>query len=88
MAFCLVIMALSGIIIFVLAPVEDENKPFDATEIIVYRKRSRISLCILTAMSVIFLLADNTPIASCIIVSVMVVSVMLVLGKIKNLRRN
>jgi accessory gene regulator B len=40
-AACLIAVAVARITVLVLAPVEDENKPLDETETVVYRKRSR-----------------------------------------------
>lgn len=72
---------LAGIIIFILAPVETANKPLDHTELSVYRKRTRIILlsdiCIIT----ILLAFDLNSIALCIGVALMVLSFMVVLGK-------
>ena len=72
---------LAGIIIFILAPVETANKPLDHTELSVYRKRTRIILlsdiCIIT----ILLAFDLNSIALCMGVALMVLSFMVVLGK-------
>lgn len=81
---CLIITFLSGVIIFVLAPVEDHNKPLDEIEQKEYRKRSiLIYLCLFSA-TLAFLLIQQIEISAVITVSISIASVMLVAGKVKN----
>jgi len=84
--FSLVIMALSIAVVFFLAPVEDENKPLDAIEIKVYRRRSRIVLVILSAVAIFFFILDNTPLLNCFSIAVATSAVMLIAGVVKNKR--
>lgn len=81
---CMIVLITSDIIIFKLAPVEDENKPLDDLEVAVYQHRSRIVCGTLTIISLFFLLINRIEISNCIMMSVMVVAVMLVLGKVRN----
>ena len=49
---CMLVVLASGSVVFKLAPVEDENKPLDDVEVVVYRHRSRIICGVLaTAVS-------------------------------------
>ena len=82
---CFIIITIASVIIFALAPVEDENKPLDQTERAVYTKRTRIILSILIGLAVLFWYINVKQISICIIVSLGMLSIMLVLGKIKNL---
>ncbi len=80
---CLGTALLAGLIIFILSPVEDINKPLDQMEIVVYKKSTR-TILVLELLLVLLLLALklNEPL-SCIAVSLLALSVMLVLGKLK-----
>ena len=83
-ALCLPLIALSGAVIFILAPVEDENKPLDDLEIVVYKKRARIIYCILAAAAALALPAGYLPASACITISIFASAVMVLLGGIKN----
>lgn len=80
-AICMFVVLISGGIIFKLAPVEDENKPLDDVEVVVYRHRSRIIYGGFTILVSILLLINESEMASCITVSILAVSVMLILGE-------
>ncbi|HHX60056.1 MAG TPA: accessory gene regulator B family protein [Epulopiscium sp.] len=82
---CFIIMTIASIIIFVLAPVEDGNKPLDDVEQTVYKKRTNIILSILIGLTVLFWVISLKQISICISVSLGTLSIMLMLGKIKNL---
>lgn len=81
---CVFIIFVSGSIVFKLAPVEDENKPLDDVEVVVYSQRSRIIYGILTLVATIFLLINRIDMASCIVMSILAESVMLLLGEARN----
>lgn len=81
---CILVVLVSGSVIFKLAPVEDKNKPLDDVEVVVYKYRSRIICGVLTIVVSILLLINESEIASCITVSFLAVSVMLILGVVKN----
>ena len=81
---CTFIVLTSIIVVFKLAPVEDENKPFDDIEIVVYRHRSRIICSILVIITFLLLLTNQIEIAICITISILTTSVMLILGYIRN----
>lgn len=84
---CLVMLLLSDMVIFILAPVEDENKPLDEKEQMVYKQRTHIILLFLSAMILFFLLIGRIQLASNITISVLASAIMLILGKIKNIMR-
>lgn len=81
----LIILLASIYLVFLLAPVEDENKPLDELEQRVYKKRSRIVVSALTLLAVLFIVVEQLQIANCIIISILAVAIMLILGKIKNI---
>jgi len=82
-ALLFIMASVSGATIFMFAPVGDENKPLDAMETKVFKKRARIILlaeigliCLLLALGLIF-------IAVCVVVSVSFVALTVALGKKK-----
>lgn len=81
---CSAITAGAAIIIFMLAPVQDNNKPLDEMEIKVYKKRSRIILCMLIAAVILLMCFSLTHISGCIAIALGALSLILVVGKIKN----
>lgn len=78
----LTLLGISVTIIFLLAPVEDQNKPLDETEQRVYKKRSRRIAVILSATAISFLVLNLYSITCCIIIAVMASAVMLVLERV------
>lgn len=81
---CCIMLLCSGVCIFVLAPVENHNKPLDDMELAVYGRRARW-ITVLEIM--IALLCDRLglqDILMCLSVSLVIMSVMLILGAIKN----
>ena len=81
---CIFIVLASGSVVYKLAPVEDENKPLDDVEVAVYRHRSRIVCGVLAIAVLLLLLINEIEMASCIAVSILAASVMLVLGQVRN----
>ncbi len=79
-----VILAVATLIVFVLSPVEDRNKPLDEIEYKVFKKRTMlITAAELTVALLLKLLTlDNLFVA--VIYSFVVLSLMLVSGKVKN----
>lgn len=76
-----------SIIILILSPVEDGNKPLEDIEIEVFKKRANIHLGILILIILISRLIGSGRISQCIIISLFMISIMLILGKIKNMIR-
>lgn len=75
---------ISVVIIFKLAPIEDSNKPLEPIEVSLYKKRARVILLIETSLLFILKTLNFYQISLCILTAHMALSVMLVLGKIKN----
>lgn len=75
---------IASLIIFIIAPVETSNKPLDHLELSMYKKRTRIILFSDICIIAILLAFDLNSIALCIGVALMVLSFMVVLGKISN----
>ena len=83
---CCVIMLIAGLIVFImLAPVEYKNKPLDEDEIHIYRKRSFAVLLIEICVWLIFVLFIHK-FKQVIPIVIFTEALMLLLGKIKNIR--
>lgn len=80
---CIVGIIVSSIGIFLLAPVEDENKPFSEKEQIQFKKTTRTLLFAELFFVVIAFIFDFKIIYTCIFMSFVTLGVMLILGKIK-----
>ena len=76
----------AGIIIFWLAPVEDLNKPLRQIEIVIYKRRARFLFVLLLILTFLFWFAGKEQISVSILMALQVVSVMLILGVLKNSR--
>ncbi len=80
---CGVLVGIGTVICFVLAPTEDNNKPLDATEQKVYKKRTYIILIFeLCIASLSVFVSKSVFLAICM--AIFTESVMLLLGRIKN----
>ncbi|MGN9165753.1 accessory gene regulator ArgB-like protein [Tissierellaceae bacterium HCP3S3_D8] len=79
----LAIASISGVIVYVLAPVEDKNKPLDDIENKVYKRRTRIILAIeILAVLVLYILGFKE--ASLVIsVAILMLSLMMIGGRLK-----
>lgn len=75
-----------GVIIALLSPIEDRNKPLDELEVKVYRRRAIAVFCVETALMIGLILLNLHRFALCVIWAVAVSCAMVVLGKIKNER--
>ena len=81
---CCILTILSISVIFILAPVQDENKLLDETEKKIFKKLSRvISLLYRLTIFLLFLFNKNE-LAYCVVISLFTLTIMLVLGKIRN----
>lgn len=81
-SICITISMVFASIIFFLSPVEDTNKPLDAAEVKVYRRKARMILGIELGVLVLLITLGTKVIVSCIAISLLVQCVMLILGKI------
>ncbi len=77
------ISIISGLIIYILSPVEDINKPLDAAEVKAYREKARIILTFELSVLVVLVVLGESNVTECVVVSLFALSLMLVLGKIK-----
>lgn len=76
--------AIASIIIFNLAPVEDKNKPLCQLEQAVFKKQTNIILRNLLGLIILLWFIGLKQVSICISVALLVLSIMLILGKIKN----
>ncbi len=81
---CLMITAVSSMVILLMAPVEDTNKPLDQKEKEIFKKQTNIVLAILIGFVLFFWLMGGRQVPICIVMAIWMVSAMLVLGRIKN----
>jgi len=84
---CFIIVLVSSILIFKLAPVEDSNKPLDQKEKVIFKKQVNTNLSILIGCILFFWLIGGDQISIIIAVGIFMVAIMLAFGKIKNVRR-
>lgn len=76
----------SLIIIFILAPVEDENKLLGKIEIVIYRKKSRIILLIIFLWFVVAFFTEFFSMVKFISLALTTLGILLLIGKVKNLK--
>ena len=77
------LLLFSYLIIFILAPVEDSNKPLDKEEAKVYKRRTRLILGIETLIILLLMVFALHQIIVVISVSMFALACMLVIGKVK-----
>ena len=80
---CIALLVFASIIILLLSPVEDKNKPLDKLEKRIYKKRTLIILGIEVLIILLFLVIDILSISFCMVIALFSLSIMLVLGRIK-----
>ena len=73
----LVITFISGAIIFIFAPMGDENKPLDEIETKVFRKRTRIILFVEIGLICLLMILNLNFIAVCLNIAVFYASIMI-----------
>lgn len=76
--------ALSIIVVFILSPVEDKNKPLDEIEYKVYKKRAILITIAEILLSILLKMIGLDNIFIAVVYSFIVLSVMLIAGMIKN----
>lgn len=74
----------SSIVILKLSPVEDENKPLDSLEVVVFRKKAIGAYILLSLLCLLFWFFKLIELLICAILALFVLSIMLILGEIKN----
>ena len=83
---CLCVLLCIGLVLYKLAPVENPNRPFREIEFKVFKKRTRIIAVALSCSAILFWIVGIKQIAVSIIMALLMVSVMLILGVLKNNR--
>ena len=81
-SICLII--LSSIIIIVLSPVEDSNKPLDEKEIVIYKKRTLVVWAAELSLYIFFETIDMVKYSVVFTYVFGIMGLMLLLGKMKN----
>lgn len=79
-----IVLILTGVVIWLLAPVEDANKPLDQLERKVYGRKARIYMVVLAGLAVVLWFAELKQSSLSIVMALGVASVMLIFGAIKN----
>jgi accessory gene regulator B len=72
-------------VIYVLSPVQDANKPLDAAEVKLYKKRTKIVLCIEFCVLLIFLYFELNSAALILNLTLVLVCLSVCAGALKNL---
>jgi accessory gene regulator B len=78
----IMISIITGLVIYILSPVEDSNKPLDATEVMVYGKNAKSIFIIELCMLILLTVLSMNNVAECIAASLLAMNFMLLLGKI------
>ena len=79
-----VILAATSLVVFILSPVEDNNKPLDMIEQSVYKKRAIVISLVELLLSILLKTLGLDSLFVAIVYSYTVLSIMLIAGKIKN----
>lgn len=80
----IIILVVSGLIIWCLAPVETETEPLDEIECTVYKKRTRIACIVEAAIFICLLCFAGETYAAAIALGVWTEALMLLIGVCKN----
>ena len=78
------VLFVAALIVIILSPVEDKNKPLDEIEHRVYKKRAVIIAAAEIAVSVVFKLTGLNSLFVAVVYSFAVLGFMLIIGTIKN----
>lgn len=79
-----VVLAAAASVVLILSPVEDRNKPLDETEHKVYKRRTVLIMTVELVIALLLKLAVLDTLFVAIVYSFIVLSLMLVTGKVKN----
>ncbi|MDW5300056.1 MAG: accessory gene regulator B family protein [Sedimentibacter sp.] len=77
----IMISIISGLVIYILSPVEDSNKPLDSAEVKVYGKKARMILGFEFGVLILLIVFGENSVAECMSVSLFTLGVMLVMGE-------
>lgn len=78
------VLSASALVVIILAPVEDSNKPLDETEHKVYKKRTMLIAATELIVALLLKLLISGSLSVAIVYSFVVLSLMLIAGKVKN----
>ncbi len=79
-----VLLAVAALIIIILSPVEDKNKPLDEKEHKIYKKRAAIILTVEFVICFVFKLVNLDSLFVTIVYSFIILAFMLITGQVKN----
>ena len=77
-----------SLIIFLFSPIEDKNKPLDASEQLVYQKRTRFYLIVEVVLDIVMMSLGFKVLYEPISISLFCLGILVALGKVKNVIRN
>lgn len=81
--FGVLLSAISGILIFILAPVANDVKPLEAVEVKIYKNKARKIFVIEFAIAIIAEMLGQNSIFNTIVLSISTTSILLALGYLK-----
>lgn len=81
------LLAVSSVIIFIFAPVETKNNPLDESERRVFKRRTRIVLCVEIAVFAALLFFNHDQIAGTVALGAFTEGLMILAGFFKNKRK-
>ena len=79
-----IIVVISSVVIFILAPVEDLNKPLDEKEQAVYKKRTYMVAALECSIFIIALCINTEGLSICVMWVFSIMAAILLIGNIKN----
>lgn len=82
---CIIMFLISCIAILLIAPVEDSNKPLDDLEKKVYKRRTMMIVTVETVVFMVSILLNADSIYQCLVWVYISMTVMLYMGKCKNI---
>lgn len=85
---CLLILIVTGFIIALFAPVQDSNRPLNDKEIIKFTRKAREILFAEIIICFVSLFFNIAIVYKSIVFSLITLSIMLIMGKVKNINEN
>lgn len=83
-----IIAIINGIIIFIIAPVEDSNNPFDQSEYEYYKQHTRVILVIEGIIYIVLHVLKFNLCVSCVSLSFVTLCLIMLAGRVKNYFHN
>lgn len=81
----LALSSISGVVVYILAPVEDKNKILNDTENKIYRRKTRIILAIEILVNILLYRLGFDILSLVISVAIFMLSLMIIVGRIKKM---